>query len=146
MDEIFQYIFPIIILVVTLLSAFRRQNRQRREPEGVLDEEENGVFLPPWGNVEPVEEEGQPYPIEMTEEPTTTPQPPHTPPETPSRLEVSTDDSEIHPSDTDSAAGAQSPQVDTIAGISLSSQTVRQGIILSEILGRPKSLRRPPRQ
>ncbi len=137
MNEIFQIIFPIIIVLVVLLSAMRRQNRKRREPEVVFDEEENGVFLPPWGNAGPTEEEGYTSPLVMSEEPA------HAPPDTPSHHKVSADDSEIHPNDTDSSGGAQSPQVDTIAGISLSTQTVRQGIILSEILGRPKSFRRP---
>ena len=136
MEELIQFIPIVILILITLLGAMRRQNRQQSEPEVVL-EEENGVFLPPWGNLEYSEEEIQPAPPVKPEEP------PHTPPETSAHHEVSTDDSEIHPSKAHSTTGAQLPQVDTIAGISLSPQTVRQGIILSEILGRPKSLRSP---
>ena len=137
MEELIQVIPIVILIVITLLGAMRRQNRQQPDPDGEL-EEEDGVFLPPWGNLEPLEEEIQPAPPVQTEEPPPTPQ------ETLSHDEVPADEPEIHPSEVDSAAGAHVPQVDTIAGISLSSQTVRQGIILSEILGRPKSLRRPP--
>ena len=140
MEELIQFIPIVILIVITLLGAMRRQNRQRSEPDGEL-EEEDGVFLPPWGNLEPLEEEIQPAPPVVQSE-----EPPPAPQETPVHHEVSAGDSEIHPSEADSVSGAQVPLVDTIAGISLSSQTVRQGIILSEILGRPKSLRRPPRQ
>lgn len=139
MDELIQLIPVIIFILIALVSAVRRQNRQRSEPDEVL-EDEDGVFLPPWGNLDPLEEEFQPAPHAQTEEP------PPTPEETPSHDEDSADESEIPPSEVDRAVGAHIPHVDTIAGISLSSQTVRQGIILSEILGRPKSLRRPPRQ
>ena len=132
MEELIQFIPLVILVLITLLSAMRRQNRQQSEPEVALEEEE-GVFLPPWGNLEPAEEEIQPAPPVQSEEP----------PETPSHPEVPTDDAEMHPSDADNARGAQLPHVDTIADIALSPQTVRQGIILSEILGRPKSLRRP---
>ncbi len=141
MDELIQLIPVIIFIVIALVSAARRQNRQRSDPDLSLEEEEDGVFLPPWGNLDPMEEEVQPAPPVMQSE-----EPPPKPQETPSHDVVAPDESEIRPSDVDSAAGARVPQVDTIAGISLSSQTVRQGIILSEILGRPKSLRRPPRQ
>jgi hypothetical protein len=137
MEDFFQFVPVIILLLITLLSVMRRQNRRRPEPEDVLDEEENGIFLPPWGNPELVEEENQPSLPVKSEEPPMEPQPL----ETPSQREDSTNDSEIHPSNAGSS-GAQPPGVDTIAGISLSPQTVRQGIILSEILGRPKSFRR----
>ena len=140
MEELIQYIPVVIFILIALVSAVRKQNRQRSDPDAALEEEEDGVFLPPWGNFDPLEEEIQPAPHVQTEEPPPPPQ------ETPAHDEVSADDTEIHPSEVESAAGAQMPQVDTIAGISLSSQTVRQGIILSEILGRPKSLRRPPPQ
>ena len=140
MEELIQVIPIVILIVITLLGAMRRQNRQQPDPDGEL-EEEDGVFLPPWGSLEPMEEEVQPAPPVMQSE-----VPPPTPQDTPVQREVSADDSEIHPSEADSASDARVPLVDTIAGISLSSQTVRQGIILSEILGRPKSLRRPPRQ
>ena len=136
MEELIQFIPVIIFVVIALISAMRRQNRQRSEPDVVLEEEDE-VFLPPWGNLEPLEEEIQPVPPVASEEP------PQTPPETPSRHEVSPDNSEMQPSGTGGSNDEQLPQVDTIAGISLSSQTVRQGIILSEILGRPKSLRSP---
>lgn len=136
MEELIQFIPIVILILITLLGAMRRQNRQQSEPEVQL-EEEDGVFLPPWGNLEYSEEEIQPAPPARSEEPPPVPQ------ETPVHREISADDSEIHPSEAHSTTGAQLPQVDTIAGISLSPQTVRQGIILSEILRRPKSLRSP---
>ena len=100
-------------------------------------EGEDEVLLPPWGSLEPLEEEFQPVPPVESEEPS------QTPPETPSRHEVPPDDSETQPRGAGGSNDEQLPHVDTIAGISLSPQTVREGIILSEILGRPKSLRRP---
>ena len=136
MEDIFQIIPVIIFAVIALVGAMRRQNRQRSEPD-VVFEEEDEVFLPPWGSLEPVEEEIRSVPPVESEEP------PYTPPETPSSHEISPDDSEMPPSGTGDSNDEQLPQVDTIAGIALSSHTVRQGIILSEILGRPKSLRRP---
>ena len=136
MEELIQFIPVVIFIVIALVSAMRRQNRQRSEPDAVLEGEDE-VLLPPWGRREPLEEEFQPVPPVESEEPS------QTPPETSSRHEVPPDDSETQPRGAGGSNDEQLPHVDTIAGISLSPQTVREGIILSEILGRPKSLRRP---
>lgn len=136
MEELIQFIPVVIFIVIALVSAMRRQTRQRSEPDAVLEGEDE-VLLPPWGHLEPLEEEFQPVPPVESEEPS------QTPPETSSRHEVPPDDSETQPRGAGGSNDEQLPHVDTIAGISLSPQTVREGIILSEILGRPKSLRRP---
>ena len=136
MEELIQFIPVIIFIVIALVGAMRRQTRQRSEPDTVLEGEDE-VLLPPWGNLEPLEEEFQPVPPVESEEPS------QTPPETPSRHEVPPDDSETQLRGAGGSNDEQLSHVDTIAGISLSPQTVREGIILSEILGRPKSLRRP---
>ena len=110
MDELIQLIPVIIFILIALaVSAVRRQNRQRSEPDEVL-EDEDGVFLPPWGNLDPLEEEFQPA--------AACSRPKNRRPrreETPSHDEDSADESEIPPSEVDRAAGAQIPHVDTIA-------------------------------
>lgn len=136
MEELIQFIPVIIFIVIALVGAMRRQTRQRSEPDAVLEGEDE-VLLPPWGSLEPLEEEFQPVPPVESEESS------QSPPETPSRHEVPPDDSKTQPRGAGGSNDEQLPHVDTIAGISLSPQTVREGIILSEILGRPKSLRRP---
>jgi hypothetical protein len=136
MDEFIQVIAFIVFGIVALLGRLL----SRKEPSVVLEEEE--VTLPPWGNL-PMKEEA---PAPQTVEPETMPiQPPALHPysahlvnkETPVKPELKP--VPAPKSHTDSPP----PKSPEIAGIPLSPQTFRQGIILAEILGRPKSLRRP---
>lgn len=150
MDELIQLI-PFIIIALALLGrVFRRQKPRESEPEVVLEDEQE-VKLPPWGNIETTDdsvteplpdflqlEEEPPSPkpappLKVAEETQPPPDPPATKPIERTALKQTEERKEVTPPKT-------APQ--TIAGISLTPQTFRQGIILREILGPPKSLQR----
>lgn len=149
MDELIQLI-PFIIIALTLLGrVLRRKKPRESEPEVVLEDEQE-VKLPPWGNIETTDEDvTEPLPdfLQLEEPPPPKPAPPlrvveETQPQPNTTaakpiertaLNQAVERKEVTPSQT-------APQ--TIAGISLTSQTFRQGIILREILGPPKSLQR----
>ncbi len=133
MDDLIQLIIFVIFGAVALFSRILSRRRSQEGPDAAPEEEE--ITLPPWGNV-PMEEDA-PLPdfIEVDETQPATVQPPEvqvaSPPE-PVRAES--------PPPPDSASR---PVASTIAGIPLSPETFRQGIILAEILRPPKSLRDP---
>ena len=150
MDELIQLI-PFIIIALTLLSrVFRRKKPRESEPEVVLEDEQE-VKLPPWGTIETTDdsvtepipdflqlEEPSPSPkpappLKVAEETQSPPDPPATKPIERPVLNQTVQLKEATPSQS---------VPHTIAGISLTSQTFRQGIILREILGPPKSLQR----
>ncbi len=131
MEEWIQLILFIIFGATALFTRVLRQRDSKEEPDVVPEGDE--ITLPPWGNL-PMEEDA-PVP-EFIEEET-----PTTPPEPMPAIQV---DSASDPVKEETPA--QSPvdrTIPTIAGISLSPQTFRQGIILAEILRPPKSLRQP---
>ena len=151
MDELIQLI-PFIIIALTLLGrVFRRKKPRESEPEVVLEDEQE-VKLPPWGSIEATDDSvTEPLPdFLQLEEPPSSPKP--APP-----LKVA-EETQSPPDDTPATRpierSALSQTVErkevtsprtaphTIAGISLTPQTFRQGIILREILGPPKSLQR----
>ncbi|MDE0298881.1 MAG: hypothetical protein OXN17_09630 [Candidatus Poribacteria bacterium] len=148
MDDLVQLI-PLIIIVLTLLGrVFRRKKPRESEPEVVLEDEQE-VTLPPWGNLETMEgntgfpdfleqEERSPSPEpapSLTAAQETGPPPEVTPPKPEKRPSYDRAKERI-----EAAPVRTAPR--TIAGISLTSKTFRQGIILREILGPPKSLQR----
>ena len=129
MEEWIQLILFLIFGTIALVSRMLSRRGSKEEPDALPEEEE--VTLPPWGNV-PMEEEEFPLPEFVEEEAT-----PAASPEPPPVAEVATERPPVE-------AEAQSPPpIPTIAGIPLTPQTFRQGIILAEILRPPKSLRRP---
>lgn len=129
MEEWIQLILFIIFGAVALFTRVLSRRGSKAEPD--IAQEEDEITLPPWGNL-PME--GDIPPPEFIEEDV-----PATPPAPPVTQVASERDS------TEKATQAQSPPViPTIAGIPLSPQTFRQGIILAEILRPPKSLRQPP--
>ena len=129
MEEWIQLILFLIFGTVALLSRVLSRRGSKNEPDTLPEEEE--ITLPPWGNV-PMEEEEFP-PHEFVEEET-----PAAPPE-PAPIQVASE-----PPPVEEETPVQPPrEIPTIAGIPLSPQTFRQGIILAEILRPPKSLRRP---
>ncbi len=150
MDELIQLI-PFIIIALTLLGrVFRRKKPRESEPEVVLEDEQE-VKLPPWGTIETADDSvTEPLPdfLQLEEPPSPKPAPPlkvaeetQPPPDDP----PATKPVERHAlSQTVERKEATQSQTapHTIAGISLTSQTFRQGIILREILGPPKSLQR----
>ena len=130
MEEWIQLVLFIIFGAVALISRMLSRRGSKEEPDTLPEEEE--ITLPPWGNV-PMEEEEFPGP-EFVEEDT-----PTAPPE-PAPIQVASEPPPVE----EETQGQQPPAIPTIAGIPLTPQTFRQGIILAEILRPPKSLRRPP--
>ena len=149
MDDLIQYL-PIIAIALTLLArVFRRKKPREPEPEVDLEGEQE-VKLPAWGNMAAMDDlTGEPMPdFLQLDEGATAGAPPPTPAEEPRpALEVkATKTVEQRPTSNQAARReeAETPRTATrtIAGISLTPQTFRQGIILREILGPPKSLER----
>ena len=149
MDELIQ-LLPLIIFVLALLGrVFRRKKPEKSEAEVALEDEQE-VKLPPWGNIATTDEDAaEPFPdflqreepparetarafaaAEETQPPPDTPAPKPKEPATVNRTE----------SRREVASARAAPG--TVAGISLTPQTFRQGIILREILGPPRSLQR----
>ena len=126
MEEWIQLILFIIFGAVALFSRMLRRRDSQEEPDAPPEGEE--ITLPPWGNL-PMEEE-LPVPEFVEEEITDDlPEPPPT--------QVASEPPPVE----EEKQPQPSPAVPTIAGIPLSPQTFRQGIILAEILRTPKSLR-----
>ena len=129
MEEWIQLILFLIFGTVALVSRILSRRGSKEEPDVPPEEEE--ITLPPWGNV-PLEEDA-PLPEFIEEEA------PTAPPEPPPAVPVASTPDPVE----EEAPAQPSPTVPTIAGIPLSPQTFRQGIILAEILRPPKSLRDP---
>ena len=131
MEEWIQLILFLIFGIVALVSRMLSRRGSREEPDVLPEEEE--ITLPPWGNI-PMEEEESPVPEFVEEEA------PIAATEPPPATQVA---SEPPPVEEETQAQPP-PAIPTIAGIPLTPQTFRQGIILAEILRPPRSLRRPP--
>lgn len=131
MEEWIQLILFLIFGIVALVSRMLSRRGSREEPDVLPEEEE--ITLPPWGNI-PMEEEESPVPEFVEEEA------PVAATEPPPATQVA---SEPPPVEEETQAQPP-PAIPTIAGIPLTPQTFRQGIILAEILRPPRSLRRPP--
>ena len=126
MEEWIQLILFIIFGAVALFSRMLSRRGSKEEPDVLPEEEE--ITLPPWGNL-PMEEEEFPEP-EFVEEEITEPSPAAQIASKPPPVEEETQPQPL-------------PAIPTIAGIPLSPETFRQGIILAEILRPPKSIREP---
>ena len=141
MENILQLLLPLIVVILTfVLGNRRRKTEQQRTPEAERQTDvpqDNEVALPPFMENFPFERdnfpdflaleeaEPEPEPEPVVEEPVQppAPEPPPTPPEP--RTPVRT--------------GTRAVPMTVLPD--LSPQTFRQGIILSEILGRPKARR-----
>ena len=132
MEEWINLILLLIFGAVALFSRMLSRRNSRDEPDALPEEEE--ITLPPWGNV-PMEGEEFPHPEFVEEEASTAPPEP-----SPAVQVIATPD----PVEEEAPAQSSTDSARTIAGIPLSPQTFRQGIILAEILRPPKSLRQPP--
>lgn len=129
MEEWIQLVLFLIFGTIALVSRVLSRRGSKEEPDALPEEEE--ITLPPWGNT-PMEEEEYPRP-EFVEEDTSAA------PSEPAPIQIASE-----PPPVEEKTQAQPPrEIPTIAGIPLSPQTFRQGIILAEILRPPKSLRRP---
>lgn len=133
MDDLIQLVIFVIFGAVALFSRILSRRRSQEEPDSAREEEE--ITLPPWGNV-PMEEDA-PLPdfIEVDETQPATVQPPE--------VQVAPQPEPVRAKPPPPPVSESPPAPPTIAGIPLSPQTFRQGIILAEILRPPKSLRRP---
>ena len=130
MEEWIQLILFLIFGTIALVSRMLSRRGSKEEPDALPEEEE--ITLPPWGNV-PMEEEEFPVP-EFVEEET-----PVDPPEPEPAIQAASE-----PPPVEQETQTQSPPaIPTIAGIPLTPETFRQGIILAEILRPPRTLRRP---
>ena len=148
MENWFELIFFIVMGLFALLSWLRKQIRRQPESQAALEDEQE-VTLPPWGNLPPVDdpasqlgmEEELPAPPTETETPVV-----GTAHDAPSERESpqagSGEGTATSQSDRDARhRQPDSTKIATIAGIPLTHQTYRQGIILYEILRLPKSRR-----
>ena len=151
MEDWIQIIPIVVIVLLALLNFVRKTMRKQQEPQVSLEDEQE-VALPPWGNLLPtdnpasqlgMEEELPSRPAEP--ETASTSQSVESASEAPSQGEMPRPSVAADAASRPNSA-AMGPQRDTtlvatIAGIPLSPQTYRQGIILYEILGAPKSRR-----
>lgn len=129
MEEWINLIIFIIFGGIALITRMLSRRGSQAEPDDVPEEEE--VTLPPWGNLPTEEDTPLPEFVEVEDS--------ASPPEPAPAVQVAS-----MPDPVEEEAPAQSPPTrPTIAGIPLSPQTFRQGIILTEILRPPKSLRDP---
>ena len=150
MDDLGRLI-PIIVIALTLLArVFRRKKPREAEPEVVL-EDEREVTLPPWGNIATMEDNaGEPLPdfLELDERSPSQEATPSLPAakETQPAPDTTASKPKEHPTLNRAEGRKKATSVraapSTVAGISLTPQTFRQGIILREILGPPKALQR----
>ena len=147
MENWFELIPVIFVVLLALLNFVRRIIRRQQEPQAALEDEQE-VTLPPWGNLQPVDDPANQSGME--EELPGLPES-----ETPARESAYDAPSERESPQSGSGEGTATSQSSrdarrdqsdstvaaTIAGIPLTPQTYRQGIILYEILGPPKSRR-----
>lgn len=137
----FEQLIPLIVIVLGLIFSVFRRKKQAEQATETTDEvdvnpqEEFGIppfieFEDPTEEQMVLEEESAPVMVEETEPIVETPsepketEPPPIPPDLRGRRPTGT------------------RQLPTTSLIDVSPETFRQGIILSEILGKPKTLRR----
>ena len=126
-----EWINLIVLIIFGVVALFTRVLSRRSKAEPDIAPEEEEITLPPWGNL-PMEED-MPSPEVIEETAPTTPSMPPPDVQVVSKPEVAKERAQDQP--------PTDPVIPTIAGIPLSPQTFRQGIILAEILRPPKSLR-----
>ncbi len=142
MESIIQMLAPLLIVIlISILSNSRRRKAQQRNAERKGDERamsENDEAPPPFMEDFPFEtqleqmilQQDEKEDIPVAEEPTPSES------ESPEPV-VETPRPQPPPVPVDSSTGRRSVPATSL--LNLSPQTFRQGIILSEILGRPKS-------
>ena len=141
MESIIQMLAPLIIVIlISILSNSRRRkaqqrNAERREDESAMSEREEAP--PPFMEDFPFETQLEQMISQQDEEVTPVAEEPARPePETPDPV-VEAPQPQPPPVPVDSPTGRRSVPATSL--LNLSPQTFRQGIILSEILGRPRS-------
>ena len=141
MENILQLLFPLLIVIFTfVLGNRRRKAEQQRKPENEKQEEvppDSEVALPPFMENFPFEREPMPEFLELEE---TEPPPVVEEPAPPPVEEASPEPPPTPPEPRIPVGSGRKPLPTTVLP-DLSPQTFRQGIILAEILGRPKARR-----
>ena len=142
MENIIQMLAPlIIVLLISILSNARRrkaqQNAERRTDEQAMSESEDTP--PPFMEDFPFETQLEQMILQQDEREETLPvvEEPARPESESSEPVVETSQPQPPPVPVESPTGRRSVPATSL--LNLSPQTFRQGIILSEILGRPKS-------
>ena len=142
MESIIQMLAPLIIVIlISLLSNSRRRKAQQRNAERERDENtmaESEATPPPFMEDFPFETQLEQIIAQQDEEevPPVAEEPTSAQPEQPDPT-VEAPQPQPPPVPVDSPTGRRSLPATSL--LNLSPQTFRQGIILSEILGRPKS-------
>lgn len=131
MEEWIQLVLFLIFGAVALISRVLSRRGSKEAPDVLPEEEE--ITLPPWGNVPMEEDPPLPDFVEVDES--------DPPPAPAADIQVASVPEPIN--EETQAPPPVEPVGRTIAGIPLSPETFRQGIILAEILRPPKSLREP---
>ena len=131
MEEWIQLVLFLIFGAVALISRVLSRRGSKEEPDVLPEGEE--ITLPPWGNVPMEEDPPLPDFVEIDES--------ETPPAPAADMQAVSEPEPIN--EKTQAPPPTDPVVRTIAGIPLSPETFRQGIILAEILRPPRSLREP---
>ena len=148
MESIIQMLAPLLIVIlISILSNSRRRKAQQRNAERKGDERamsENDDAPPPFMEDFPFETQLEQMILQQDEQEATPvaeePTPPE--PENPDPV-VETPRPEPPPVPVDSPTSRRSVPATSL--LNLSPQTFRQGIILSEILGPPKSRKKSER-
>ncbi len=142
MESIIQMLAPlIIVLLISILSNARRRKAQQRDAERKGDERamsESEDTPPPFMEDFPFETQLEQMILQQDEKEETPPVVAEAPAR-PEPEQVETPQPQPPPVPVESPTGIRS--VPGTSLLNLSPQTFRQGIILSEILGRPKSRR-----
>ena len=142
MESIIQMLAPLlIVLLISILSNARRRKAQQRDAERRGDERamsESEDTPPPFMEDFPFETQLEQMIVQQDEKEETPPVVAEAPAR-PESEQVETPQPQPPPVPVESPTGIRS--VPGTSLLNLSPQTFRQGIILSEILGRPKSRR-----
>ena len=149
MDSLIQLIIPLIIVILSLVVSNSRrrkaqqQNAERRNEENTLNEADGAEAPPPFMEDFPFATELEQMMTQEdedeTETVTETPEEPEPPaPQEPTQP-VETPQPQPPPVPVDARAGIRSIPATSL--LDISPQTFRQGIILKEILERPRSRR-----
>lgn len=142
MESILQMLGPLIlVIVISILSSSRRRKAQQQKAERGRDERamsESDNAPPPFMEDFPFETQQEQMVLQRDEEEVmpVAEEPARPEPEKPDPV-VETPQSQVPPVPVDSPTRMRSVPATSL--LDLSPQTFRQGIILSEILGRPKA-------
>ncbi len=144
MDEFVQMIIMFVVIILTIVlggSRQRKARQQRTRTEGEVEGTPDGQeALPPFMENFPFEV-GETQPVEQAQEAAVPLVVEQSEPEPPKEPEPKNEEQKPPPVPVDSPTALPAKPLPVTALPDLSPETFRQGIILAEILGRPKTLR-----